>query len=93
MAAPPPGADVQRRHRPTAAGLAVDGREPPGSLSVRWRGKPCFPHVPPSSALRVVSPQFIRYAHDAGFKVQVWTVDDPGDMLRPGLPTARARVQ
>ena len=35
MAAPPPGAGVQRRHRPTAAGLAVDGREPPGSLSVR----------------------------------------------------------
>jgi hypothetical protein len=26
MAAPPPGADVQRRHRPTAAGLAVRER-------------------------------------------------------------------
>src|SRR5687767_1014240 len=30
MAAPPPGADVQRRHRPTAAGLAVAGRDPSG---------------------------------------------------------------
>ncbi len=40
MAAPPPGAGVQRRHRPTAAGLAVDGREPPGSLSVRGGKNP-----------------------------------------------------
>jgi glycerophosphoryl diester phosphodiesterase len=35
-----------------------------------------------AGTLRVVSPQFIRYAHDAGFKVQVWTVDDPHDMQR-----------
>ena len=35
-----------------------------------------------AGTLRVVSPQFIRYAHDAGFKVQVWTVDDPDDMIR-----------
>ena len=32
MAAPPPGADVQDGTRPTAAGLAVNGREPPGPL-------------------------------------------------------------
>lgn len=31
---------------------------------------------------RVVSPRFIRDAHDAGLKVQVWTVDDPDDMRR-----------
>src|SRR6186997_2295930 len=58
MAAPPPGADVQRRHRPTAAGLAVtEGslRAPfPAddvgeTLFSAW-GKPCFPHEPPSSA-------------------------------------------
>ena len=35
-----------------------------------------------AGTMRVVSPQFIRYAHDAGFKVQVWTVDDPADMVR-----------
>jgi glycerophosphoryl diester phosphodiesterase len=31
---------------------------------------------------RVVSPRFIRHAHGAGLKVQVWTVDDPDDMTR-----------
>ena len=35
-----------------------------------------------AGTLRVVSPQFIRHAHGAGFKVQVWTVDDPDDMAR-----------
>ena len=32
--------------------------------------------------LRVVSPRFIRYAHLAGLKVQVWTVDEERDMRR-----------
>ncbi len=32
--------------------------------------------------LRVVSPRFIRYAHLAGLKVQVWTVDEEADMRR-----------
>ena len=32
--------------------------------------------------LRVVSRRFIRYAHLAGLKVQVWTVDDEADMRR-----------
>jgi glycerophosphoryl diester phosphodiesterase len=31
---------------------------------------------------RIVSPRFIRYAHTAGFKVQVWTVDEEADMRR-----------
>jgi glycerophosphoryl diester phosphodiesterase len=31
---------------------------------------------------RVVSPRFIRHAHGAGLTVEVWTVDDPGDMAR-----------
>ena len=31
---------------------------------------------------RIVWPRFIRYAHEAGFKVQVWTVDGEADMRR-----------
>jgi glycerophosphoryl diester phosphodiesterase len=31
---------------------------------------------------RVVSPRFVRHAHDIGLRVQVWTVDDPEDMQR-----------
>lgn len=32
--------------------------------------------------LRVVSPRFIRHAHQAGLEVQVWTVDDADDARR-----------
>lgn len=32
--------------------------------------------------LRIVSPRFLRYAHDAQLKVQVWTVDEEADMQR-----------
>ena len=32
--------------------------------------------------LRIVSPRFIRHAHAAGLKVQVWTVDEETDMRR-----------
>ena len=35
-----------------------------------------------AGTLRVVSPRFIRHAHQAGLDVQVWTVDDAGDMRR-----------
>lgn len=35
-----------------------------------------------AGGLRIVSPRFIRYAHEAGLKVQVWTVDDEADMKR-----------
>jgi glycerophosphoryl diester phosphodiesterase len=35
-----------------------------------------------AEALRLVSPRFIRHAHDAGLKVQVWTVDSEADMRR-----------
>src|SRR5262245_52764423 len=31
---------------------------------------------------RVVSPRFVKYAHDAGLAVKVWTVDDEHDMRR-----------
>jgi glycerophosphoryl diester phosphodiesterase len=32
--------------------------------------------------LRIISPRFVRDAHGAGLKVQVWTVDDEADMRR-----------
>jgi glycerophosphoryl diester phosphodiesterase len=32
--------------------------------------------------LRIVSPRFIREAHAAGLKVQIWTVDEEADMRR-----------
>jgi glycerophosphoryl diester phosphodiesterase len=32
--------------------------------------------------LRIVSPRFVRSAHDIGLKVQVWTVDEEADMRR-----------
>jgi glycerophosphoryl diester phosphodiesterase len=31
---------------------------------------------------RIVSPRFVRYAHEAALKVQVWTVDEEPDMRR-----------
>ena len=35
-----------------------------------------------SAGHRIVSPRFIRHAHRAGLKVQVWTVDEEADMRR-----------
>ena len=35
-----------------------------------------------AEATRIVSPRFIRHAHSAGLKVQVWTVDEEADMRR-----------
>ena len=35
-----------------------------------------------AGTIRVVSPAFVRHAHDAGLQVQVWTVDDTPDMER-----------
>lgn len=35
-----------------------------------------------AGSLRVVSPAFVRHAHGAGLRVQVWTVDDEADMRR-----------
>jgi glycerophosphoryl diester phosphodiesterase len=35
-----------------------------------------------NGVVRIVSSRFVRDAHQAGLKVQVWTVDDAGDMQR-----------
>jgi len=35
-----------------------------------------------SGATHVVSPRFVRYAHETGVAVQVWTVNDAADMRR-----------
>lgn len=35
-----------------------------------------------AGVIRVVSPRFIRHAHQAGLAVQVWTVDEQADMER-----------
>ena len=35
-----------------------------------------------AEATRIVSPRFLRHAHAAGLKVQVWTVDEEADMRR-----------
>jgi glycerophosphoryl diester phosphodiesterase len=35
-----------------------------------------------AEATRIVTPRFIRHAHSAGLKVQVWTVDEEADMRR-----------
>ncbi|MGH8187212.1 MAG: glycerophosphodiester phosphodiesterase family protein, partial [Steroidobacteraceae bacterium] len=47
--------------------------------SCSWQGYQIPEHA---GRLRVVSRRFIRYAHLAGVKVQVWTVDEEGDMRR-----------
>ena len=53
---------------------------------LRWpvRRAPYHTYQVPESAegTRIVSPRFIRYAHQAGLKVQVWTVDEEADMRR-----------
>jgi glycerophosphoryl diester phosphodiesterase len=35
-----------------------------------------------AEAIRIVTPRFVRHAHSAGLKVQVWTVDEEADMRR-----------
>ena len=53
---------------------------------VRWpvRRPPYREYQVPEVAgtTRVVSPRFVKYAHDAGLAVKVWTVDDEADMRR-----------
>jgi len=53
---------------------------------IRWpvrRGKYGGYQVPEQAGhTRVVSPRFVRHAHDAGLHVQVWTVDTEEDARR-----------
>jgi glycerophosphoryl diester phosphodiesterase len=42
----------------------------------------CFQVPERTKLVRIVSPRFIRDAHTAELKVQVWTVDDESDMRR-----------
>jgi glycerophosphoryl diester phosphodiesterase len=35
-----------------------------------------------AGAVRIISPRFIRHVHDAGRRLQAWTIDDEADMER-----------
>jgi glycerophosphoryl diester phosphodiesterase len=53
-------------------------------LRIPVRRAPYEAYQVPETAgwVRVVSPRFIRHAHEANLKVQVWTVDEEADMRR-----------
>jgi len=81
-------AAAARRALPDAATSATRA-EARLALYRSWLGWPVDrpPHggyqVPErASGHRIVSPRFIRHAHAAGLRVQVWTVDDRRDMDR-----------
>ena len=69
-----------------------------GPRSITWalRGAAALQVPERVGPVRVVTPRFIRGAHDAGAEVHVWTVNDPADMTRlldlgvDGLVTDRA---
>jgi len=80
-----------RAARHTLPEMASSGSLPEVRLALyrSWVGwpvrRPAFGayQVPEwAGSLRVVSPRFIRHAHRAGAEVQVWTIDDEGDMRR-----------
>jgi glycerophosphoryl diester phosphodiesterase len=35
-----------------------------------------------AGAIRIISPRFIRHVHNAGCRIQAWTIDDESDMKR-----------
>jgi glycerophosphoryl diester phosphodiesterase len=72
------------------ARLRVRRRVPPGVVAAQvpiWYGR-----------LKVISRRFIRYCHDHGLQVHVWTVDDPAvmhdllDLGVDGIMTDRIEV-
>ena len=77
--------------RAALPGVAASASSPEARLAV-YRSMLRFPirraayhtyQVPErAEAMRIVSPRFVRHAHQAGFKVQVWTVDEEADMRR-----------
>jgi glycerophosphoryl diester phosphodiesterase len=85
------GARSAAAARAALPGAASSATHPEVRLAV-YRGFARWPvrqasyggyQVPERNGLvRIVSPRFIRDAHRAGLKVQVWTVDDERDMRR-----------
>jgi glycerophosphoryl diester phosphodiesterase len=85
------GAHSAAAARQALPGVATSATHPEVRLAV-YRGLAGWPvreapyggyQVPERNGLiRIVSPRFVRNAHDAGFKVQVWTVDEQADMRR-----------
>ena len=77
------------RHALPAAATSACHTEVRMALYRSWAGWPVR-HVPyggyqvpeHAGALRVVSRRFVRHAHAAGLKVQVWTVDEEREMER-----------
>jgi glycerophosphoryl diester phosphodiesterase len=77
--------------RAAIPGVATSATHPEVRLAV-YRGLARWPirraaygafQVPERNGLiRIVSPRFIRDAHEAGVKVQPWTIDDESDMRR-----------
>lgn len=77
-----------RQGLPSAGASACD-TEVRRALHCSWigwplRGMPYHGYQVPerSGWLRVVSPRFVRQAHQSGFAVEVWTVDEQADMDR-----------
>jgi glycerophosphoryl diester phosphodiesterase len=76
-----------RRSEPKLA-TSASRLEVRGALYGSWVGLHVFGdyaalQVPQyAGGTRVVSPRFLRYAHEADIAVHVWTVDDPADMRR-----------
>lgn len=51
-------------------------------LPVRRAAYNAFQVPETSGWLRIISPRFIRHVHDAGRRIQAWTIDDEPDMRR-----------
>lgn len=77
--------------RAALPGVAASAASPEARFAVyrsmlRWpvRRAPYQTYQVPerAEATRIVSPRFVRDAHRAGLKVQVWTVDEEADMRR-----------
>ena len=85
------GARSAAAARAAIPGIATSATHPEVRLAV-YRGLAGWPvrhadyggyQVPECTGIiRIVSPRFVRDAHGAGFKVQVWTVDEEPDMRR-----------
>ncbi len=54
-------------------------------LRLQWLLRPAYDalQVPVAHrGIRIVTPRFVAAAHERGVRVDVWTIDDPGDMRR-----------